>query len=138
MKRINQKGFSLVEVLIVVAIIGILVAVSIPMYTKQLAKARFETNRANARAAYACAMAVAIDEHNASGAYYLMKAGATCTPAWHTGVAPTGELSITGTPNDWELENYPDLGKYVYDDSIAVIFDDGPYALRFELSRANN
>lgn len=36
----KNKGFTLAELLIVVAIIGVLVAVSIPIFTSQLAKAR--------------------------------------------------------------------------------------------------
>ena len=41
MKKIkNTKGFTLMEMLIVVAIIAILVAIAIPTFTKQLEKAR--------------------------------------------------------------------------------------------------
>ena len=39
-KILNQKGFSLVEVMVVVAIIGILAAVAIPNYQKYQRKAR--------------------------------------------------------------------------------------------------
>ena len=53
--RKNEKGFTLAELLIVVAIIGVLVAISIPIFSAQLQKARLATNQANARAAYACA-----------------------------------------------------------------------------------
>lgn len=62
-KRItkNKKGFTLAELLIVVAIIGVLVAISIPIFTSQLRKARLATNQANARAAYAAAVADALD-----------------------------------------------------------------------------
>ena len=38
-----------------VAIIGVLVAISIPIFSSQLKKARLATNQANARAAYAAA-----------------------------------------------------------------------------------
>ena len=38
--RENKKGFTLAELLIVVAIIGVLVAISIPIFTAQLEKAR--------------------------------------------------------------------------------------------------
>lgn len=51
--RKNEKGFTLAELLIVVAIIGVLVAISIPIFTNQLKKAKLATNQANARAAYA-------------------------------------------------------------------------------------
>lgn len=49
----NKKGFTLAELLIVVAIIAVLVAVSIPIFTGQLEKARQATTAANLRAAYA-------------------------------------------------------------------------------------
>ena len=52
----NKKGFTLAELLIVVAIIGVLVAISIPIFNNQLRKARLVTNQANARAAYAAAV----------------------------------------------------------------------------------
>lgn len=58
----NKKGFTLAELLIVVAIIGVLVAISIPIFNNQLKKARFATNVANARAAYAAAITQYIDD----------------------------------------------------------------------------
>lgn len=59
MKKVrgDKKGFTLAELLVVVAIIGILVAISIPVFTSQLAKARKATNQANLRAAKAAAVA---------------------------------------------------------------------------------
>lgn len=52
----NKKGFTLVEMLIVVAIIAILIAVSIPMINSNLEKARQATDDANKRAALGMAM----------------------------------------------------------------------------------
>ena len=52
-KKLNKKGFTLAELLVVVAIIGVLVAISIPIFTSQLEKAREATDAANIRAAYA-------------------------------------------------------------------------------------
>lgn len=57
----NKKGFTLAELLIVVAIIAVLVAISIPIFTAQLKKARLATNKANARSALSAAMAEFID-----------------------------------------------------------------------------
>ena len=60
LKKMNKKGFTLAELLIVVAIIAVLVAISIPILTSQLEKAREATDLANIRAAYAEASAAAV------------------------------------------------------------------------------
>ena len=64
----NKKGFTLAELLIVVAIIAVLVAISIPIFTSQLEKAREATDAANIRSQYAEVMSEAITEGgNVSG-----------------------------------------------------------------------
>ena len=60
--RKNNKGFTLAELLIVVAIIGVLVAVSIPIFTTQLEKSRENTDIANLRAAKAAAIAMQLND----------------------------------------------------------------------------
>ena len=57
----DKKGFTLAELLIVVAIIGVLVAVSIPIFTSQLEKSKEATDIANLRAAKAAAVAAYYD-----------------------------------------------------------------------------
>ena len=57
MKKNNKKGFTLAELLIVVAIIAVLVAIAIPVFTTQLEKSREATDMSNIRAAYAEVMA---------------------------------------------------------------------------------
>lgn len=47
------RGFTLAELLIVVAIIAVLVAISIPIFTSQLHKAKVAADWANLRAYYA-------------------------------------------------------------------------------------
>ena len=53
MKKNNKKGFTLAELLIVVAIIAVLVAIAIPVFSSQLEKSREATDVANIRSAYA-------------------------------------------------------------------------------------
>lgn len=56
----SESGFTLAELLIVVAIIGVLVAISIPIFTSQLERSREATDAANIRAQYAQVMTEAI------------------------------------------------------------------------------
>lgn len=49
----NKKGFTLMEMLIVVAIIAILVAIAIPTFAGSLDRARVSADSANIRAWYA-------------------------------------------------------------------------------------
>lgn len=52
-KMKENRGFTLAELLIVVAIIAVLVAIAIPIFTSQLEKAREATDIANIRDYYA-------------------------------------------------------------------------------------
>lgn len=56
----SESGFTLAELLIVVTIIGVLVAISIPIFTSQLERSREATDAANIRAQYAQVMTEAI------------------------------------------------------------------------------
>ena len=49
----NKKGFTLAELLIVVAIIAVLVAISIPIFSSQIEKSKEASDAANIRSKYA-------------------------------------------------------------------------------------
>lgn len=53
MKKLNKKGFTLIEMLVVIAIIAILVAIIIPTVTSATTKAKASTDAANLRSAKA-------------------------------------------------------------------------------------
>ncbi|MBR2547700.1 MAG: prepilin-type N-terminal cleavage/methylation domain-containing protein [Eubacterium sp.] len=65
----NKKGFTLAELLIVVAIIAVLVVIAIPIFTKQLERSREATDLANVRSAYAEVMTAAASNDTSSPVY---------------------------------------------------------------------
>ena len=82
MKKLREKlnaklskngGFTLVEMLIVVAIIAILIAVSIPLISNSLDEAKRATDAANLRSAQALGMIEYLTEGSvADGTYYYL------------------------------------------------------------------
>lgn len=59
-KKKSVSGFTLAELLIVVAIIAVLVAIAIPIFTSQLEKSREAVDLSDVRSAYAEVMMAAI------------------------------------------------------------------------------
>lgn len=77
----NEKGFTLMEMLIVVAIIAVLVAIAIPTFTSSLNKARVATDEANIRSGYASVMLdILNNDITADKTYQLNKDGSVSTP----------------------------------------------------------
>ena len=102
MKKTNKKGFTLAELLVVVAIIAVLVAISIPIFTSQLEKAREATDAANIRSLYAEVQTAALtgekgDEDNAN-----------VTVATNGDV--TGTYTCTQQKPDWQDSSIKDIG----------------------------
>ena len=98
-KMHDKKGFTLAELLIVVAIIAVLVAVAIPVFNTQLTKSRQATALANLRSAYAEASAAYLTEdYSASnvtkGENSTVKVSGVDIPAVP---ADTSELSFSVT-----------------------------------------
>ncbi len=70
----NKKGFTLAELLVMVAIVGVLVAISIPVFTGQLKRARAAVDQANVRSAKAAAAAEYLTDGSVSEKTYYYDA----------------------------------------------------------------
>lgn len=100
--RSSKKGFTLAELLIVVAIIGVLVGMSIPIFTTQLEKSREATDIANLRAAKAAITAQYLDDGKAGTWYYdadsgTLKASNSGIVGYGKGTSAKGGCKAFGT-----------------------------------------
>ena len=102
----GKKGFTLAELLIVVAIIAVLVAIAIPVFSAQLTRATNGVIVANARACKAEAMSQYIASGKTSGDeiyYYTVTKDGTFAPVASTAAAttdcPTGGWAYKVTVN---------------------------------------
>lgn len=107
-KKLTKKGFTLAELLIVVAILAILVAVSIPIFTAQLEKSREATDLANLRAAYAAGTAAYLDNEAFTGGWYNVGTGAIV--ATKTDTVKAGK----GTTAEGSASNAVTIGGFAY------------------------
>lgn len=122
MNHKKQRGFTLAELLIVTAIIAVLVAVSIPIFTKNLQRAKESVDMANMRGAKAVASVYQMEENNlnvitGSGTDYDLSAfyDVSKSALKVRVLGDTSWLSVTNTINSY--------GKIVENSIIAVRFN---------------
>lgn len=103
-KLSKKKGFTLMEMMIVVAIIAILIAIIIPTFSGALSRAHAATDEANLRAYYAEQMANAILEDSTPTAYSTKQTKITVDGveynlygSFTSKVSSDGQLEITYT-----------------------------------------
>lgn len=99
MKKNNKKGFTLAELLVVVAIIAVLVAIAIPTFGAATEKAAKSVELANARATYGEGMVNYISgEGNETIQTYDGKTYTftydTDTKTWSVSVTPVGSAHV--------------------------------------------
>ena len=113
----RKKGFTLAELLIVVAIITVVVAIVIPVFTSQIEKSREATDAANIRNAYAELMAKVITEDtpNSIG------------------------VTLNQKKDDWQTNiDFPceEIGKPKADGKATVSYENGKAVIRYSDSHS--
>ncbi len=125
MKKL-QHGFTLIELMIVVAIIGILAAIAIPQYQDYTARARISEA---GTASEAIKTAVAVDLQDGSLDTYLAGGGATTLNTLITGNATLGILparSYQGTNVSWvQVDVIPAAGVVATRATLTVAYKAG-------------
>lgn len=92
----NSKGFTLAELLIVVAIIAVLTAIAIPVFSSQLEKSREATDLANVRSAYASLVADYLSNTEAAAEKSVTVPATQKEDNWQNGTGVL-EIMIDGT-----------------------------------------
>ena len=122
----NHKGFTLMEMLIVVAIIGVLVSVAIPILGSQLEKSREAVDLANVRAAYADVLTASMLGQTAETVKVVQLKQRQDN--WQS-IDPVNIGGITHYKNQKDTDNWkgnPTAGgecKVTYEESVGVCLD---------------
>ena len=90
-KKVSEKGFSLIELMIVVAIIGILAAIAVPTFTNFQKKARTSEGKTVLGAIYSSMTAYKAESGNIGSSAVLTDTGYTLVPLQsYTAIGFTG------------------------------------------------
>ena len=143
----NKNGFTLMEMLIVIAIIAVLIAVAIPVFASQLEKTREATDLANVRSAYAQVSTEAllgdseatvtvdlkqkqadwqsVDPVNIGGIVHSKSQGDT--ENWKGVAAPNGTCVVSykedyGIILNWSGKADPSISKYPFNTTVTDFF----------------
>lgn len=143
----NKNGFTLMEMLIVIAIIAVLIAVAIPVFASQLEKTREATDLANVRSAYAQVSTEAllgdseatvtvnlkqkqadwqsVDPVNIGGIVHSKSQGDTKN--WIGVAEPNGTCVVSykedyGIILNWSGKADPSISKYPFDTTVTDFF----------------
>lgn len=149
----SQKGFSLVELMVVVAIIGILAVIGIPQYQKFMSKARQAEAKTHLNALFQGQISFFTEYNTYAGNLQAIGAGATGTGlrynagfenadacAGQTAALAVGEAdgnndirSLAANPGDWFYN-----GAGIADPAATALIDCATLATTFDIGAWGN
>ena len=154
--KLNRKGFTLMEMLIVIAIVAVLISVAVPVLSSQLERSRETVDLANVRSAYAQVSTEAllgntgvtvtvnlkqkqagwqsVDPVNIGGIVHSKSEGDTKN--WKGDAAPDGICKVTydethGVVLIWNGTAAPGEPSYPFNTAYTNFFDDVLYKTAF-------
>ena len=154
--KLNRKGFTLMEMLIVIAIVAVLISVAVPVLSSQLERSREAVDLANVRSAYAQVSTEAllgntgvtvtvnlkqkqagwqsVDPVTIGGIVHSKNEGDTDN--WKGDAAPDGSCVVSydathGVVLKWDGTAAPVKPSYPFDTKHTNFFDDMLYATDF-------
>lgn len=117
MKKSNKKGFTLVELVVVIAIIGVLAAILVPSMMGYVKKSRLKTANSNAKTAYNAIATWVADEETKGTPVVWSGSGANftassfnCTVAATSGASSGNVSSVQKILYDTLAENGKEAG----------------------------
>lgn len=159
MKKLRQnKGFTLAELLIVIAILAILIAIAIPSFGNSLTQSKWTTDHANIRSAYSIFKTAEMlgvidkgDSHDpieAGATYFFMEDGSIQIGTGSTTPDGAYELQVTAGAKDkrcndsigckiqvnYEVAGESSSKKHSAGNHIKIVSDSNK-KVRFELSK---
>lgn len=106
----NKKGFTLIEMLVVIAIIAVLVAVAVPVVSNSTTKAKAATDAANLRTAMSDANVYILTEGSFDDAAHDFTAA---------------EVPLVGETSKWKGDSYTLKVSIDADGVITAVFSNG-------------